>query len=189
MYMVKLHISIFMLSIAVVNTGCSYHAAYPEYWPAIHSTAGNVCPEIAGRFHNAGQRRVSEGGSAQYQPPYLSSYFFTDMNKAAGATKILISWASTEHLQIRAEDNNGILMTTEMQLGKDFTCQEGSMIIKNNRTVAENVSGYERIVYLLSSATDGSLVVQIKSWAAGLVFVVPVAGSSTEWQRFQSIKQ
>lgn len=183
----KYRISMVVLLTAMFVQGCSYHTAYPAHWPALAATDDQTCPAIAGHYQNAGERWVGEGGTAQYQPPYLSGYFFADQTKAARATTVIISQDPTGRLTIVARDNALIDMTTELHPDKDYTCQQGWGVIKRSRLVAENVSGYEKTVYLLKKAPDDSLVVQIQSTGVGLVFVVPVAASSTEWQRFLAV--
>jgi hypothetical protein len=184
----KPHISIFILLITMLSPGCAYHAPYPAHWPTLTASQNDTCPTIAGQYHNAGERWVGEGGSAQYQPPFLAGYFFADQPKAFRATTVIISQDSTGQLTIEARDNKLIDMTTDLRLDKDYTCRQGWVAIKRSRSVAENVSGYEKTVYLLKKAMDDSLIVQIQSTGVGLVFVVPVAGSSTEWHRFLPAK-
>ncbi len=40
------------------------------------------------------------------------------------------------------------------------------------------------MTYRLRKTYEGAMVVQVSSSVVGVVFVVPVAGSSTEWHRF-----
>lgn len=71
-----------------------------------------------------------------------------------------------------------------LQRGDHYRCEDGWLLLETSRWVAENVSGFESTTYRFRKTNDGSMVVQVSSSGVGVVFVVPVAGSSTEWYRF-----
>lgn len=180
----KFHIFLIVAVCTVLGPGCSYHAEYPAHWPEIAAAGSELCPELAGTYRNAGERWAGKGSSPQYQPPYLSSYFFTDAATAAKAGVIVLSEPEDGRLRIEAGNNGGAFMWAEKYRGSDYNCEDGWLTVSETRSVAENVSGWERTVYWIRKASDGSLIVQIRSSGAGVVFVVPVAGSTTEWVRF-----
>lgn len=181
----KFHIFLILAVCTALAAGCSYHAEYPAHWPEIAAAGSELCPELAGTYRNAGERWAGEGSSPQYQPPYLAGYFFTDAAAAAKAEGIVLSEPADGRLRIEAKTDGGVLMAVDKYRDSDYRCMEGWLAVSETRSMAENVSGWERIVYLMRRASDGSLIVQIRSSGAGLVFVVPVAGSSTEWVRFE----
>jgi hypothetical protein len=181
----KFHIFLIVAVCAALGAGCSYHAEYPAHWPEIAAAGSELCPELAGTYRNAGERWAGEGCSPQYLPPYLSSYFFTDAATAAKAEVIVLSAPEDGRLRVEAENNGSAFMWVEKYRGSDYSCVDGWLTVSETRSVAENVSGWERTVYGMRRASDGSLIVQIRSSGAGVVFVVLVAGSATEWVRFE----
>lgn len=56
--------------------------------------------------------------------------------------------------------------------------------MKSFNWIAENASGFESVTYRFRKASDGALVVQVRSSGIGVAFVIPFAGSSSEWHRF-----
>lgn len=166
-------------------SGCTSYAVYPSNWPSIDASSSTDClSSLVGEYHNAGEYGSTNGGSPRYSPPYLSSYFFANQAAAARADRVRISKAAEEGLRIELVDGDQALAPVEIRAEKDFRCESGWVIIESSRFVAENVSGHESNAYHFKRAQDGSLVVKIDSSAVGLVLVMPVAGSSTEWQRF-----
>lgn len=176
-------------AVAVLGTlGCSSHAVYPPEWPTISPPSSNACPSLAGEYRNAGEYGSTNGGSPRYSPPYLSIYFYSDQAAAARAERVRVSQAADGRLRIEPIGGDQTLSPVEIQTGEDYRCESGWLVMKSSRSVAENVSGYESNTYRFIRADDRSLIVQIDSSAIGVVLVVPVAGSSTEWQRFLPVE-
>lgn len=173
-----------MLFVAFVAPGCSYHAVYPADWASLSSGAADGCPSLAGVYRNAGERAVPEGGSPQYSPPYLSSYFFEDTAAAARADRVRISGDANAGLRIELSGGEASPAPRVLQRQTHYRCEDGWLLLESSRWLAENVSGFESMTYRFRMATDGAMVVQVDSSAVGIVFLVPVAGSSTEWYRF-----
>jgi len=173
---------------AVLSSGCSSHGAYPVEWGGLSASPDDSCPSLAGEFHNAGERAVPEGGSPQYSPPYLSSYFLADTATAAQATHVRITGDANAELMVEALGEAASLKPRILQRQKDYRCEEGWLLMKSTHSVAEQVSGVEFTTYRFRRANDGALVVRISSSGVGVNFVVPVAGSSTEWHRFPPVE-
>ena len=173
-----------MLFVAFVATGCSYHAVYPADWPSLSSGAADGCPSLAGVYRNAGERAVPKGGSPQYSPPYLSSHFFADTAAAARAVAVRISGDADAGLSVSLLGATALLAPRDLRRQTHYRCEDGWLLLESSRWLAENVSGFESMTYRLRKADDGALVVQVDASAVGVVFLVPVAGRSTEWYRF-----
>lgn len=169
---------------AVLSTGCSSHGAYPVEWGDLSPAVGESCPSLAGEFQNAGERAVPEGGSPQYSPPYLSSYFFADTAAAARAKRVRITGDGNEALKVELFGEAASPQPRILQRQEDYRCEDGWLLLESSRWVAEQVSGFESMTYRFRRANDGALVVQVSASALGVIFLVPIAGSSTEWHRF-----
>ena len=166
-------------------SGCTSNAVYPSDWPSIDASSSSTClSSLVGEYHNAGEYGRTNGGSQRYSPPYLSSYFFVDKAEAARADRIRITEPADGVLRVELPGAAPAVSRIELRAGKDYRCEGGRLVIESSHFVAENVSGHESNAYYFARAQDSSLVVQIDSSAVGLVLVIPVAGSSTEWQRF-----
>ncbi|MDW7748294.1 hypothetical protein [Halomonas sp.] len=173
-----------VLAAIVVVPGCSSHGVYPVEWGGLSASPGESCPTLAGEFQNAGERSVPEGGSPQYSPPYLSSYFLADTATAARAKRVRFTGDANEALKVELLGEDASLEPLILQRQEDYRCEGGWMLLESSRWVAEQVSGVESLTYRLRKADDGALVVRVSASAFGVIFVVPIAGSSTEWHRF-----
>lgn len=173
-----------VLVVVLVAPSCSSHGVYPVEWGDLSPSSGDSCPSLAGVFQNAGERAVPEGGSPQYSPPYLSSYFFADTAAAARANRVRITGDANEELTVELLGEDASLEPRILQRQAHYRCEDGWLLLKSSRWIAENVSGFESMTYRFRKTHEGAMVVQVSSSAVGVVFVVPVAGSSTEWHRF-----
>lgn len=178
-----------VLVIAVVAPGCSSHGVYPVEWGGLSPAAGDdSCPSLTGVYQNAGERAVPQGGSPQYSPPYLTGYFFADTAAAAHAKRVRITGDASGVLTVEALGEDASLEPRILQRQDDYRCEDGWLLLESSRWMAEQVSGFESLTYRLRKTHDGSLVVQVSASGVGVVFVVPVAGSSTEWHRFPPVE-
>ncbi|CAM3316984.1 hypothetical protein [Halomonas lysinitropha] len=173
---------------AVLSSGCSSHGTYPVEWGGLSASPGDSCPSLTGVYRNAGERAVPEGGSPQYSPPYLSSYFHANSTTAVRAKRVRITGDANAELMVEALDEAAPLEQRILQRQEDYLCEDGWLLLESSRWVAEQVSGFESMTYRFTRANDGTLVVQVSASALGVIFVVPVAGSSTEWHRFQPVE-
>lgn len=173
-----------ILSLAFILPGCSSHAVYPSDWASLSPGAADGCPSLAGFYRNAGERAVPVGGSPQYSPPYLSSHFFADTAAAARAVGVRISGDANAEITIALLGDDALPAPRVLQRQTHYRCEDGWLLLEPSRWLAENVSGFESMTYRLRKADDGALVVQVDASAVGVVFLVPVAGRSTEWHRF-----
>lgn len=118
---------------------------------------------------------MPEGGSPRYSPSYLASYFFADSADAALANADF----AVEPLGEEPPPESRIL-----QRGNHCRCEDGWLLLETSRWVAENVSGFESTTYRFRKTNDGAMGVQENFSGVGVVFVVLVAGNSTEWYGF-----
>lgn len=175
----------FLVLVAVgITSGCSSHGVYPEEWDALSSVNGDSCPVITGVFRNPGERAVPPGGSPQYSPPFLSSFFFEDTAAAAGARRVRITGHAESQLSIELLGGHMSPGPRILQTQEHYRCEDGWLLMKSFNWIAENASGFESITYRFRKANDDALVVQVSSSGVGVVFVIPFAGSSSEWYRF-----
>ncbi|MDR9440295.1 MAG: hypothetical protein RI841_12520 [Halomonas sp.] len=177
-----------VLAAIVVAPGCSSHGIYPVEWGDLSPAAGDSCPLLTGMYQNGGERAVPEGGSPQYSPPYLTSYFFADTAAAARAKRVRITGDANAVLTVEALGKDASLEPRILQRQDHYRCEDGWLLLESSRWVAEQVSGFESMTYRFRKTNDGALVVQVSSSGVGVVFVVPVAGSSTEWHRFLPVE-
>lgn len=164
--------------------GCSSHVAYPVEWGGLSSAGGDRCPSLSGVFRNAGEIALLEGDSPRYSSPHLSHYFFADAAAAARADHVRITGDANVGLTVALLGEEASLAPLTLQRQEDYRCEEGWLLMKSTHSVAEQVSGFEFVTYRFRKTNDGALVVRISSSGVGVIFVVPVAGSSTEWHRF-----
>jgi hypothetical protein len=170
--------------LAFMMPGCSSHGVYPGDWAGLSPDGVVGCPSLAGDYWNAGERAVPEGGSPQYAPPYLSSFFFADTAAAARANGLRISGDANAGLTISLRGGDALPAPLDLRRQTHYRCEDGWLLLESSRWLAENVSGFESMTYRLRKANDGAIVVQVHASAVGVVFLVPVAGSSIEWYRF-----
>lgn len=172
----------------VFLSGCSSHGAYPVEWGGLSPAVADSCPSLAGEFQNAGERAVPEGGSPQYSPPYLSSYFLADTAATARAKRVRITGDANAGLSVEVLGEAASLESHILRRDEDYRCEDGWLLLASSRWVAEQVSGFESMTYRFRKTNDGALVVQVNASAFGVILVVPIAGSSTEWHRFQPVE-
>lgn len=169
---------------AVVMPGCSSHGVYPVEWGGLSAAEGDSCPSVAGVYQNAGERAVPKGGSPQYSPPYLSSYFFADTAAEARENRVRITGEADVALRIELLDEQASVEPRLLLRQEHYRCEDGWLLLETSRWMAEQASGFESMAYRFRKTDDGAMVVRVSASAVGVVFVVPVAGSSTEWHRF-----
>lgn len=174
----------YLVLIAVgMASGCSSHGVYPEEWKALPSVSGDSCPVITGVYWNPGERAVPPGGSPQYSPPFLSSVFFED-TAAASAQRVRITGHAESQLKVELLSGPTSPGPRILKPQEHYRCEGGWLLMKSFNWIAENASGFESVTYRFRKASDGALVVQVRSSGIGVAFVIPFAGSSSEWHRF-----
>lgn len=173
-----------VLVMVLVMTGCSSHGVYPVEWGSLSRGEGDGCPSLAGVYWNAGERAVPAGGSPQYSPPYLSSYFFADTAAGARATRVRIRGDANAELTVAALGEGVSLAPRLLTQQVHYRCEDGWLLLESSRWMAEQVSGFESMTYRFRRTNDGAMAVQVSTSGVGVVFVVPIAGRSTEWHRF-----
>lgn len=175
----------YLVLVAVgITSGCSSHGVYPETWEALPSGRGESCPVITGVYWNPGERAVPSGGSPQYSPPFLSSFFFKDTATAASAQRVRITGLAESQLSIELLGGHMPQGPRILLQQEHYRCENGWLLMKSFNWIAENASGFESMTYRFRKANDDTLVVQVRSSGVGVAFIIPFAGSSSEWHRF-----
>ncbi len=178
-------------------TGCiSSHMKYPAAWAPLSSVEKDTCPSITGKY-----QIVSEPRSTHYSCKYIGRGHSCRSlaEELIGEDVVLAqhSWLEIEEIgevELKVTTSTDAisedtLVTSEKVMS--FGCNENGVIVKvsgefraEDGAIGFN-SGFRK--YFLT-ASDGSLVMKETSSGGGLVFVVPVAGSSMEWWKWQPIK-
>jgi hypothetical protein len=145
--------------------------------------AGGQCANVSGTFLDAG--KYVRGVKSYYEETHLYPLLFRATPPLRPVRQIRIEQISNK-VEITAIDSAqpGAVSMTDASTD----CTEGWVVVKDpnyegwiNR---EGVVGYSDTSLALNRATDGALLVRYTEKAAGLMFIIPGAGSITRWMRF-----
>lgn len=177
---------LFLMSCASADEG------YPANWASLRDDV--VCSGVFGVYENQGELAnlgVAKNYKLDNYHPRLSDLLLQTPNDRIAAAKANFVEISQHDsvLYVRALQGSEVLVSA--QYPQNLTrCKDGWLTVATDSGMAHGngnvVLGYAENAKMLRSAADGSLVVRSTSKAAGLAFLmVPVAGNSTTYMRFQ----
>ncbi len=165
-------------------SGCIYHAAYPDSWPRLSDVPSDDCRQHEGTYADRGEMPDS---SLQ---PSLTRELFGPHTEWLIATRVSFTRPHRELLGITVWSGNQRLFTrtVEAQAG-DFVCEAGRLIIHDRRWFAVNVLAGREAVTAELYRSEEFLVVQVRTFNAGVFIIVPMAGIMTAWYRFKRLDE
>lgn len=172
---------IYILCCSLFLSACSFHNSYPANWAPLQLSSSIECPNIAGTYINKG-----EGDNPKYEPE-LSWHLFRNSAPWKEATHISFEQNDNKLLNITLWNEEKRIFNKQLNnTSNEFICEEGLLKIKTREYLnREGVLGTEWSVLGLVRS-ENYLVVKNESGAIGMMFIVPVAGSGTNWYRFKT---
>jgi len=170
---------------------------YPQSWSPLSEPEKVSCPSIAGKYKAASVPNP-EYKKTSCEPAVGRGWFCHSLPEDLLGLKAKIkneSWVEIkEHigldLEITLGENDTIGQKTVLKSEKDqFECTEDGVVVKvgpefmvGAGAVGANL-GYK---YAFRKALDGSLIAKETTSGGGLIlFVIPIAGSSVQWWKWQ----
>ncbi len=171
-----------LLSILLISS-CATHEEYPNKWEQIHHLSSTDCVNISGKYNNTG---VS---STPGYEPELSWKLFPDYELKNKVTSISFLFQEPEILSITLWNNDEAIYVKDFLKHKnDFYCEDGLIKIKIKKNInREGVLASEWSTLGFSKAKN-NLIVKNENGAIGMMFLIPVAGTGTNWYKFEKSK-
>lgn len=173
-----------LFALTLFLAACVSVQDYPLAWGKPFLGEGGACPQVDGVFQNQGH------GSDPRYPPNLAWQLFVHSSPWRSADRVQIQLTDSNIVSIRTLSGNSVLYQHDLVRGKNtFSCEGGFLAIPKGQFInRDGVLASENATVYLAPSDGGSLVVKERTTAVGLMFLVPVAGSSTTWSRYLSSK-
>lgn len=163
--------------------GCSFHEPYPKIWEV--KKANENCLWLEGSYTNAGVNFREE----QTYQTLLSAYMF-DSSQVEHSKVGMITFEHSENQNylIKAISENNVKVA---EITIPLYCNNGSLISKKDSGITGGepgamILGSKSEHFMLVESIDGNLLVNSESSVVGmLLLVVPIAGSSSSWSKFE----
>ncbi|MCO4320511.1 hypothetical protein [Aliidiomarina quisquiliarum] len=167
-------------------SGCSSHQPYPENWEV--QKANESCLWLQGFYKNNGEYFLNE----RTYKTHLSAYFFESTQVEHSKVEfITFEVRENESYLIKAISENNVQIAETLI---NLDCNNGSLISSKDRVITGGeagaiVLGTQIKQFRLVETIDGNLLLSSESSVAGmLLMVVPVAGSSSVWSKFNKYR-
>lgn len=152
---------------------CVTHEDKPDTW----AKTLKDCKAIEGKYRVTGTSNDSS---------YLPNLSFLLLGQASPQNATIQLSTSDNQLTIELLDGS-----VPSKVGRvDFTCQGGLLIFnpigEEGFVNREGVAGYENEKIVLGKLSDGALALRKDSITAGIILLIPFAGSSQVWYRFEN---
>jgi hypothetical protein len=153
-------------------------------WQTLEPPETADCRHFEGFYADRGQTR--DGLTLRS----LTREMFGYREEWKAATRVGFKFLSPDVLQVTVWAGDALASERNLHADSgDFTCEEGKLIVRDKRWVAEDlVAGHEDVT--LELHTDGShLIVFVKEFTYAVAFlVVPFIADSAHWYRFPVVK-
>jgi hypothetical protein len=163
---------------SLVLIGCVFVDQYPVEWDSIKLSTDKTCPDVSGKFRDRGERENSS-----FEPSL--SYLLLQLHNQKTADTVEIKFVEPTQLLFRVFSEQQLQAESLLSSSKgEFQCSDGFVIIKRGEFInREGVFAGERWTFSLAPSKNG-LVIKEKDSAVGMMFIVPVVGTSTTWSRY-----
>jgi hypothetical protein len=168
----------------VSSTSCVWHPRYPGAWAPRERVAPGLCPDVAGTYEDAG-----ESASKSPEPRRLSSILLIGHPvQAPSATTVELRQPDADTLEVLARDGPEVIAQRVFsRAAGGFSWNSKRLRLSYGlRGIAGEgfaLGGCWLRIYLARNS-DGWLVVRHRAEEAGLVYIIPVLGSTSGWCRF-----
>jgi len=173
-------LKILPLIIVIMLYSCAYHDEYPKGWSPISNTAKLQCVDISGHYRNIG-----ESETPNYQP-MLSWKLFKSSEFSLDPTHVSFSFIENNKLKVTLWENGQEIFAKAFEKSsKGYFCEEGLIKIDTREYLnRDGVVGTEWHV-LGFTKIDDDLIVKDENGAIGMMLLIPVAATGTNWYRFK----
>lgn len=161
------------------------HLDYPAYFPA-PMPAASGCPDLTGRYRNADSgskpRLLAELVLSRTTTPLDHIHLVEiDGPRQGGVVLRLVEGPV-------ADDGSGgaEVGRRQWQPGSDYQCEDGWLVLSWTRFAPIPAAGSVNSVRFVPGR-DGSLVVEQRGAAGGVLFFLPVYFSSNSWHLFRQV--
>lgn len=166
-------------------TACAVHRPYPASWEPLPVPPTADCHHFEGNYYDRGEIP----GRPAAQPSLVAQLFgYRTQRGTVGHVRFVL--LQNEVLQVNFWEGMDWRSTpTFTRETNDFTCEAGRLVVHDQHgAVGGGVIGLQDVT-ITFSATEGHLVAEVKEFAAGLLFILPVAGTATSWYRFRHLRE
>ncbi|WP_218420022.1 hypothetical protein [Alteromonas lipotrueae] len=155
---------------------CALKDDLPSEWGSLNSD----CSDVIALLDNKG------ASSSEYGESWLSVLLVPAAEFSHRADQIKISVNSSENrLDIELLSNSEIVEKLSVSSKEFKGCKDGGFVVARSAVVnSGGALAKEWWEFTLYFATD-SLIVSKKKGAIGTLFFVPIAGTETQWLRFE----
>jgi hypothetical protein len=193
----QIHYILCVIPCLLSIVGCITTTPYPNDWSQRATNTTVLCPDLTGSYENSGLRAE---GSADKDVAMLTTILFPDPEQGLGwqllnsAEELAIS-----HVTIEDRGDNGLLVKAwvgdelfmeSLLTAQQLSCVEGRRIYHDTYWGLDGLwPGLPLVTRnsadsTISLAVNGSLVIQKQVSGAGVFIVIPIAGKSQNWYRF-----
>jgi hypothetical protein len=173
---------------------------YPANWASLPAVEKDMCPSLAGKYKaisvpHPGYNKTS------CEPAVGKGWFCHSLpedllglkTKVTNETWVIIAEPDNATLDIAVRQGDTTVYHFVLPKNKQFECTEegvnmsdGTKFMAGDGAVGANL-GHQ---YTFRKALDGSLIMKETTSGGGLIFlVIPVAGSSVQWWKWERIKE
>jgi hypothetical protein len=163
--------------------GCSSHEPYPRNWE--DKKANENCMWLEGSYTNAGVYFLN----GRVYKTQLSAYLLESSQVEHSKVELItFEFNENQSYLIKAISQDNVQLA---EIAINLDCNNGSLISnKDSSTTGSEVGamvlGTQTKQFRLVETVDGNLLINSESSVVGvLILVVPVAGSSSVWSKFE----
>ena len=156
---------------------------YPSIWETLEPPATADCKRFEGFYADRGQTR--DGLTLRS----LTREMFGYREEWKAATRVGFRFLSDDVLQVTVWAGDKLASERNLHTDSgDFACEDGKLIVRDKRWVAEDlVAGHENVTLELD-ADDKQMVALVKEFTYAVAFlVVPFIADATHWYRFSKL--
>ncbi|MGB5603204.1 MAG: hypothetical protein WBO16_10365 [Gammaproteobacteria bacterium] len=181
---------VILFSIFSILSACSSIATYPENWATPMATLDDICPDISGKYFNAG---ILQSGVEDYLYDKITCEGIWGVHEAAHHA-VRVKWIDSKQDQIliRLENIHDGDIVEEKIIGQsdgDFICSNGAVEVQFDEGFEVFIEGYiQSGVRRFFLAEDGSLILEQTSTTIGHTWIyIPLGVKVREYSKWEKV--
>lgn len=159
---------------------------YPREWPDI-SPLRTECKDLDGTYANVGSMTTGEGGVKTVS---LSAILSTGISVTGGET-VSIKVSTKSFAPFSKDVSKSTLLVNGVAIRNDGFCIDHCLNFPTYKINSGAISGLDaggsQQNIWLTRAVDGSLLIKVFEYSAGLIVIVPYYHQTHVWARFERI--
>ncbi len=170
-----------LITSGLIFTSCVGHQnnKYPESWETIIQPTG-ACPDIKGKF-----AAKAENSASGLLLPFWELAFRYERTPGINKATHIVLWQKDERsIEITMFKNGEKIISKTF----NFECEGGFLKISSIKPTFDGLNLALARETLYFGLSDGYLVVKSEDKGAGMILLIPLAGSNIDWYRFKEIK-